>query len=139
VLAPEDQYAQGRTYHFTLVTKEKNSDHVMYPYYCVVNVAGEIIEDSFNLAKIPFNEHDLSEMSSYRDWLEIWLSSQWNSDYYTGSYCGYYTNTASYNQIEGVSEDDVSAFSIGHDCEDWDLSVRVVMSGATASKIIAFS
>ena len=41
---PDSELYQGYTYYFTIVVKEKNSDSVLYPYYCVVYISGEPIE-----------------------------------------------------------------------------------------------
>jgi hypothetical protein len=47
---------QGRTYYFSIVVKEKNSDSVKYPYFCTIKVKGEIVEDTSN----KFNYTDIS-------------------------------------------------------------------------------
>ena len=42
-LQPDSKQYQGRTYYFTIVAKEKNSDSVKYSFYATVRVEGEII------------------------------------------------------------------------------------------------
>ena len=44
-LRPDSKYYSGRTYYFTIVVKEKNSDSVKYSFYATVRVEGEIIDD----------------------------------------------------------------------------------------------
>jgi len=44
VFRPDSEWYNGQKYYFTIVVKEKNSDVVMYPYYCTVEVNGTIIK-----------------------------------------------------------------------------------------------
>jgi len=43
IFKPADEYSSGRTYYFTIVVRETNSDSVYYPYYCTIKMTGEII------------------------------------------------------------------------------------------------
>jgi len=45
-LKPDSKKYQGRTYYFTIVVKEKNSDSVKYSFYATVRVEGEVIDDN---------------------------------------------------------------------------------------------
>lgn len=40
---PIDPYAAGQTYFFAIVIKEKNSDSVLYSYYCTLKMLGDLI------------------------------------------------------------------------------------------------
>ena len=42
MLAPDSKIYSGRTYYFTIVVKETNSDSVKYQFYATVRVKGEI-------------------------------------------------------------------------------------------------
>lgn len=44
-LKPDSKVYAGRTYYFTIVVKEKNSDSVMYSFYATVRVDGTIQDD----------------------------------------------------------------------------------------------
>ena len=49
ILRPNSTFVEGRTFYFTIVVKEKNSDTVLYPYYCTVKINGNITDmDEFN-------------------------------------------------------------------------------------------
>jgi len=41
---PDSVWYQGQTYYFSIVVKEKNSDTVLYPYYCTVKITGKVID-----------------------------------------------------------------------------------------------
>ena len=41
-LKPASKWVAGRTYYFTIVVKESNSDSVSYSFYCTVRITGEI-------------------------------------------------------------------------------------------------
>jgi hypothetical protein len=43
-LKPDSKVYAGRTYYFTIVVKEQNSDSVKYSFYATVRVEGEIID-----------------------------------------------------------------------------------------------
>jgi len=40
---PNSVWFQGRDFYFVILVKEKNSDTVLYPYYCTVNMQGQLI------------------------------------------------------------------------------------------------
>jgi len=44
VFRPDSDWYQGHNYYFMIVVKEKNSDSVLYPYYCTVKMSGNIID-----------------------------------------------------------------------------------------------
>jgi len=44
IFRPESIWYQGRNYYFIITVKEKNSDTVLYPYYCTVKMQGSIID-----------------------------------------------------------------------------------------------
>ena len=56
-LKPDSQWVQGRTYYFTIIVKERNSDSVKYSFYCTVKITGEAIEkdDTINWTDIYYN------------------------------------------------------------------------------------
>ena len=41
VFRPRERNDQGKIFYFTTIVKEKNSDTIMYPYYCTVKISGE--------------------------------------------------------------------------------------------------
>ena len=43
-LKPDSKKYMGRTYYFTIVVKEKNSDSVKYSFYATVRIEGEILD-----------------------------------------------------------------------------------------------
>ena len=43
---PDSKKYAGRTYYFTIVVKEKNSDSVKYSFYATVRVTGNSTEDA---------------------------------------------------------------------------------------------
>lgn len=49
-LAPDSKEFSGRTYYFTIVVKEKNSDSVKYSFYATVRVTGEINQEGENIS-----------------------------------------------------------------------------------------
>ena len=62
---PDSIWYQGQTYYFMIVIKEKNSDTIMYPYYCTVKVAGVRIdpEEYLNFTDITFSMTDIDRES----------------------------------------------------------------------------
>jgi hypothetical protein len=44
IFRPDSIYYSGKSYYFTIVVKEKNSDTVMYPYFCAVKINGTVID-----------------------------------------------------------------------------------------------
>lgn len=42
IMRPDSKYYAGQTYYFTIIVKEKNSETVLYPYYCTIKMTGEI-------------------------------------------------------------------------------------------------
>ena len=57
MLKPDSQWVQGRTYYFSIIVKERNSDSVKYSYYCTVKISGEAIEkdDTIKWTNVGFN------------------------------------------------------------------------------------
>ena len=55
-LKPDSQWVQGRTYYYTIIVKETNSDSVKYSFYCTVKITGEPIEknDTINYTDINY-------------------------------------------------------------------------------------
>jgi len=45
-LKPDSKVYAGRTYYFTIVVKEKNSDSVKYSFYATVRVTGDIQDET---------------------------------------------------------------------------------------------
>lgn len=45
-LKPDSKIYAGRTYYFTIVVKEKNSDSVQYSFYATVKVTGDIQDET---------------------------------------------------------------------------------------------
>lgn len=43
-LKPDSEWVQGRTYYYTIIVKESNSDSVKYSFYCTVKITGEPVE-----------------------------------------------------------------------------------------------
>jgi hypothetical protein len=41
---PHSIWYQGHTYYFVIVVKEQNSDSVLYPYYCTVQMLGTQVD-----------------------------------------------------------------------------------------------
>lgn len=41
IFRPEDEADKGEEFGFQLVVKEKNSDVILYPYFCTVKLEGE--------------------------------------------------------------------------------------------------
>lgn len=62
---PDSIWYQGLTYYFMIVIKEKNSDTIMYPYYCTVKVSGVRIdpEEYLNFTDISFKLTDIDRES----------------------------------------------------------------------------
>lgn len=48
-MRPRDIYLAGHTFYFTIIVKEKNSESVMYPYYCTIKMNGEITEPDYSI------------------------------------------------------------------------------------------
>ena len=65
-LKPDSQWVQGRTYYFTIIVKERNSDSVKYSFYCTVKVTGEPIEkdDSINWTDIYYNITEIDDFGN---------------------------------------------------------------------------
>ncbi len=65
-MRPNSTQVQGRTYYFSIVVKEKNSDSVKYPYFCTIKVNGEIVEDQSG--KINYTEisYSLNWFANYQ-------------------------------------------------------------------------
>jgi len=57
IFRPDSIWYQSYTYYFQIVVKEKNSDSVLYPYFCDVKVLGNEIDpdDYLNFTDIYFN------------------------------------------------------------------------------------
>jgi len=66
IMRPDSTEYSGRTYYFTIIVKEKNSDSVKYPYYCTVKMEGEIIEvdNSINYTDINYTINYIDEKST---------------------------------------------------------------------------
>jgi len=64
-MRPDAKEYSGRTYYFTIIVKEKNSDSVKYPYYCTVKMNGEIYEEdtSVNYTDINYTIIDINKDS----------------------------------------------------------------------------
>ena len=54
---PDSQWVQGRTYYYTIVVKESNSDSVLYPYYGVVTITGQQVSVNTTMVCDP-NSHN---------------------------------------------------------------------------------
>jgi hypothetical protein len=61
-LKPDSQWVQGRTYYYTIIVKEQNSDSVKYSFYCTVKITGEPIEQNFTI-----NYTDINYTINYID------------------------------------------------------------------------
>ena len=57
-LKPDSKIFAGRTYYFTIVVKEKNSDSVKYSFYATVRVEGEINDSETGAYNIGDNDVD---------------------------------------------------------------------------------
>jgi hypothetical protein len=66
IFRPDSVYYEGRSYNFQIVVKEKNSDFIMYPYYCAVKVNGTIIDpmDYLNFTEITWEMTPINRNSS---------------------------------------------------------------------------
>ena len=65
-LKPDSQWVQGRTYYFTIIVKERNSDSVKYSFYCTVKITGEAIEkdDTINWTDIYYNITEIDDFGN---------------------------------------------------------------------------
>jgi len=65
IFRPDSIWYQGLTYYFMIVVKEKNSDTIMYPYYCTVKIAGSRIdpEEYLNFTDITFKMTEIDRES----------------------------------------------------------------------------
>ena len=89
ILRPNSTQVQGRTYYFSIVVKEKNSDTIKYPYFCTIKVDGEIVEDTsgkFNWTDINYS---LNWLQNYKGSLKFshpvnmtWLEQHFNEFFY---------------------------------------------------------
>lgn len=68
IIFPNDTKYQGFTYYFTIIVKEKNSESVLYPYYCTIKVEGDIIipNTTIDYVNISWAIGDLFENSTGR-------------------------------------------------------------------------
>jgi len=66
IFKPEDTFLQGRIFYFTTVVKEKDSDSILYPYYCTVKIEGEAWEFLKNevILDIVYNITEINKDSS---------------------------------------------------------------------------
>jgi len=57
IFKPDSIWHQGKTFYFRIIVKEKNSDTVLYPYYCNVKVQGIKVdpEEYLNFTDISFD------------------------------------------------------------------------------------
>jgi hypothetical protein len=53
---PQSIWFTGYTYYFVIVVKEKNSDSVVYPYFCTIKMGGVSVnpEDHLNFTELNF-------------------------------------------------------------------------------------
>jgi hypothetical protein len=66
IFKPEDMFLMGRIFYFTVVVKEKDSDSILYPYYCTVKIEGEAWEFLKNevILDIVYNITEINKDSS---------------------------------------------------------------------------
>jgi hypothetical protein len=83
VLRPNSTQVQGRTYYFEIIVKEKNSDSILYPYYCTVKINGEIVEinNAINFTDVNYTINYLKDTKgSIKFSHEVnmgWLEENW--------------------------------------------------------------
>jgi len=68
-----DPRYSGRTYYFTIVTKEKNSDSVKYSLYCTVKVEGEVnaeYDEEYEAYDVGFDDDKSSNSTKVQEELE---------------------------------------------------------------------
>ena len=44
IFTPVNTFDQGKIFYFTTIVKERDSDTILYPYYCTVKLSGETWE-----------------------------------------------------------------------------------------------
>jgi hypothetical protein len=93
-LMPNSSFVQGRTYYFAIITKEKNSDSVTYPYFCTIKVGGEVVEIDNTINYTDFN-YSITWIQGYQGSIK-WnnpVNMTWMQDNFDALFLYYWTDT----------------------------------------------
>lgn len=81
---PNSTFVQGRTYYFSIIVKEMNSDTVTQPFFCTLQVGGEIIETDYSINYTDIN-YTINWIQDYKASIKFnedvnmtWLEDNWN-------------------------------------------------------------
>jgi hypothetical protein len=81
-LKPDSQWVQGRTYYYTIIVKESNSDSVKYSFYCTVKITGEPIEkdDTINYTDINYTVNYIDDEGNGSIFFTSPINMEWLSE-----------------------------------------------------------